>query len=59
MQFFLYYNISNAYKTIGMKKISFFLFIAFVVKGSAQNADYVIDMNGIGAIKIGMSQSQI
>ncbi len=42
-----------------MKKIFFILFIAFVAKGSAQNKDYVIDMNGIGALKIGMSQAQI
>ncbi len=42
-----------------MKKIFFLLFIAFVFKSSAQNPDYVIDMNGIGALKIGMSQVEI
>ncbi len=35
------------------------LFIAFVAKGRAQNPDYVVDMNGIGTLKIGMSQAQI
>ncbi len=47
------------YKTIGVKIISVLFFIAFVAKGSAQNADYVVDMNGIGALRIGMPRVEI
>lgn len=42
-----------------MKKIFFILLIACVIKSQAQNKDYVIDMNGIGALKIGMSQLEV
>jgi len=42
-----------------MKKLFFILFISFVLKGNAQNKDYVIDMNGIGALKIGIPQVEI
>jgi len=42
-----------------LKKIFFFLFIAFVAKASAQNIDYTVSMNGIGALKIGMSQAEL
>ncbi len=42
-----------------MKKIFLLLFIAFAVKASAQNIDYTVSMNGIGALNIGMSQTEL
>ncbi|MEO6583677.1 MAG: hypothetical protein ABIO05_05095 [Ferruginibacter sp.] len=42
-----------------MKKIIFILFLAAVTDVSAQNSDCLIDMKGIGRLKIGMSQEEI
>jgi hypothetical protein len=42
-----------------MKQIFYLLFIAFAVKATAQNKDYCVSMNGIGTLKIGMSQAEL
>lgn len=47
------------YRSIVVNRLIFLIFIAFGFKGIAQNTDYVIDMNGIGALKIGMRQDEI
>ena len=47
------------FKPSVIKKIFFLLFIAFAVNATAQNKDYLVGMNGIGALKIGMSQAEI
>ena len=42
-----------------MKKICFVLFIMISVQASAQQNDYTISMNGLGALKLGMSHSEL
>lgn len=42
-----------------MKKIIFLLFISIATKASAQTNDYIVTMNGIGAIKIDMKQEEL
>jgi hypothetical protein len=41
-----------------MKK-SILLFLVFTTTASAQNKNYLVTMDGIGAVKIGMSQDEI
>lgn len=42
-----------------MRKIFFLLFISFFINASAQNNDYLISMDGIGSIKLGMKQNEL
>ena len=46
-------------KSFVMKKIFLFLFILAATYASAQNKDYTISMNGLGALKLGMYQAQL
>lgn len=48
-----------AYKTVVLKKVFILFFIGFAIQSAAQNKDYLIDMNGIGTLKIGMSQAEV
>jgi len=47
------------YTSVVLKRLFLLLFIAFAFGSTAQKKDYVIDMNGIGALKIGMHQDEI
>jgi hypothetical protein len=42
-----------------MKKICFLFFILAAVFATAQNKDYLISWNGLGALKLGMSQAEV
>ncbi|HEY6063192.1 MAG TPA: hypothetical protein VIV35_06260, partial [Chitinophagaceae bacterium] len=42
-----------------MKKIFLLLLIAFATKINAQNNDYLVTMNGIGALKTGMTKAEL
>ena len=42
-----------------MRKTFFLLFLVMTIRSSAQNNDYIISMDGIGAIKLGMSQPEL
>lgn len=42
-----------------MKKVSLFLLILVSITASAQNKDYLITTDGLGAIKLGMSQAEL
>jgi hypothetical protein len=42
-----------------MKKICFCFFITIATYATAQNKDYTISMNGLGALKLGMSQAEL
>ncbi len=42
-----------------MKKIIFLLFIAMAMKASAQSNDYLVTMNGIGLLKIGLKKAEL
>ena len=53
------YTFRMVYKPSVLKQIFFLLCIALAANVSAQNKDYLISMNGIGALKIGMSQAEV
>lgn len=42
-----------------MKKIFFFFFILTASCAAAQKKDHIISMNGLGALKLGMSQEEV
>lgn len=42
-----------------MKKIIIVLFIALTIKASAQSNDYLVTMNGIGLLKIGLQKAEL
>ena len=42
-----------------MKKIILLLVIAFATKLSAQNTDYIVSMEGIGALKLGLKKAEL
>jgi hypothetical protein len=42
-----------------MKKLFFLFFIAFSIKASTQSNDYTLSFEGIGPIKIGMTQAEL
>lgn len=42
-----------------MKKICLFLFITVATQTLAQNKDYMISKEGLGALKLGMTQAQV
>ncbi len=42
-----------------MKKIFFLILIAFATTAAAQNNNYTISMDGLGAIKLGMTQAEL
>lgn len=42
-----------------MKNIFLFLFITIATQAVAQNKDYIISMNGLGALRFGMTQAEI
>jgi hypothetical protein len=42
-----------------MKKIFLLLLIAFATRVAAQNNDYIVSMNGIGALKIGTKKAEL
>jgi hypothetical protein len=42
-----------------MRKICFLFFILAATYATAQNKDYTISMNGLGALKLGMTQAQL
>ncbi len=42
-----------------MKKIFLLFLIAFASNISAQNSDYLVTMNGIGSLKIGMKKAEL
>lgn len=44
---------------LAMKKICLLLAIFFTTYATAQNKDYIIYMNGLGALKLGMDQADI
>jgi hypothetical protein len=58
-RFYHFLNRIMTYKKSVLKNIFFLVLITLFVKGSAQNSDHLISMNGIGTIKIGMSQNEI
>lgn len=42
-----------------MKKICLLFFILAATCAAAQNKDYIISMNGLGSLKLGMSQAEV
>ncbi|MDZ4793599.1 MAG: hypothetical protein SGI83_04905 [Bacteroidota bacterium] len=42
-----------------MKKICLFLFITVALQAFAQNKDYIISMEGLGTLKLGMTQADL
>ena len=49
----------NNLNLIVMKKICLFFFILATSCATAQNKDYIISMNGLGSLKLGMSQTEV
>ncbi len=46
-------------KKFVLKKVFILFLIGFTLQSAAQNNDCLVDMNGIGALKIGMRQDEI
>ena len=46
-------------KKVVLKKVFILFLIGFTLQSAAQNNDCLVDMNGIGALKIGMRQAEL
>jgi hypothetical protein len=51
--------VKNNLNLIAMKKICLLFFILAATCAAAQNKDYIISMNGLGSLKLGMSQNEV
>jgi hypothetical protein len=51
--------VKNNLNLIAMKKICLLFFILAATCAAAQNKDYIISMEGLGALKLGMSQAKV
>ena len=58
-QLLLFIQSRKSTKSFVMKKIFLFIFILAATYATGQNKDYAISMNGIGTLKLGMSQAQL
>lgn len=53
------FELKRLFKSPYMKKIFFFFFIAVASCTAAQEKDHIISMNGLGSLKLGMSQEEV
>jgi len=56
---FILFELKSLFKSLCMKKICLFFFIVATSCTAAQKKDYIISMNGLGSLQLGMSQEEV